>query len=419
MRGLLFLLLTVQIAVAQSGGTPAPSPKPTDNWPGFRGPTGDGRSTAKGVPTTFSEKENVRWKVPIHDKGWSSPVVWGDQVWLTTAKETGEELFAVCVNLKTGKIEHDLKLFTVKNPPKIAQYNSFASPTPVLEDGRGYFHFGTHGTACLDLKTGKLIWKAEDLPLDHWRGPGSSPVVWGDSLFLTFDGHDKQFFACLDKKTGVVKWKKDRAIKYPKNDGDLKKAFSTPQVIEVDGKPQVVSSAAEATIAYDPKDGKEIWTVYHGGMNEACRPIYAHGLVYLTAGHARNLLAVKPGTGVVPPENVAWKMKDGPTRPSPVLVGDHLYVVNDEGTAFCVDAKTGKEKWKEKLADKCTASPILVDGNLICCGETGKIDVIAADPKEFSRVATNKLDAGCKASPAAVGDCLLIRTHTHLYCIGK
>lgn len=398
-----------------------------NNWPSFRGPTGDGHSTAKGIPTTFSEKENIRWKTPIHDKGWSSPVVWGDQVWLTTAKETGEELFAVCVNLKTGEVEHDLKLFTVKNPPKISQYNSFASPTPFLEDGRGYFHFGTYGTACLDLKTGKVIWQKAELTVDHYRGPASSPVVWGDSLFLTYDGYDKQFFACLDKKTGEVKWKKERAIKWKTDNGDLKKAFSTPQVIEVDGKPQVISSAAEATIAYDPKTGDEIWTVYHGGMNEACRPIYANGLVYLTAGHVKSLLSVKPGAGDLPEKNVAWKMKDGPTRPSPVVVGEYIYVVNDDGTAFCLDAKTGKEKWKERLADKCSASPILVEGNLICCTEgkrdggkmEGKVEVFAADPKGFQRIATNKLDAGCQASPAAVGDVLLIRTYTHLYCIGS
>lgn len=392
---------------------------PTDNWPTYRGPNGDGHSTAKGVPTTFSEKENIRWKTPIHDKGWSSPVVWGDQVWVTTAKETGEELFAVCVNLKTGKIEHDLKLFTVKKPPDIKQYNSFASCTPFLEDGRGYFHFGSHGTACLDLATGKVIWEKTDLPCDHWRGPASSPVVWGDLLFLTFDGYDKQYFACLDKKTGDVKWKKDRAIKWKTDNGDLKKAFSTPQVIEVDGKPQVISSAAEATIAYDPKTGDEIWTVYHGGMNEACRPIYAHGLVYLTTGHVKGLWAVKPGTGDLPEKNVVWKMKDGPTRPSPVVVKDHIYVVNDDGTTFCVEAKTGKQVWKERLTGKCSSSPVLIEGNLFCCTEDGKVDVIAADPESFNRVATNKLDAGCKGSPAALGDCLLIRTHTHLYCVGK
>lgn len=389
-----------------------------DNWPTFRGPTGDGHSAAKGVSTTFSETENVRWKTAIHDKGWSSPVVWGDQVWLTTAKETGEEMYAVCVNLKTGKVEHDLKLFTVEDPPQIKQFNSFASCTPVLEEGRGYFHFGTYGTVCLDLKTAKPIWTNTELHVDHWRGPASSPVVWKDSLFLTFDGYDKQYFACLDKTTGEVKWKKERAIKWKTNNGDLKKAFSTPQVIEVDGQPQVVSSAAEATIAYDPKTGDEIWTVYHGGMNEASRPIYAHGLVYLTAGHTKTLLAVKPGTGDVTEQNVEWKLKDGPTRPSPVVVGDHLYFANDDGTAFCVEAKSGKVVWKERLADKCTASPVLVEGNLFFCTEGGRVEVIAADPS-FTRVATNKLDAGCKASPAAVKDVLLIRTHTHLYCIGK
>lgn len=415
MRLLLPLLLIAPVAVA------------ADTWPGFRGPAGDGHSTAKGIPTSFGEKENVRWKTPIHDKGWSSPVVWGDQVWVTTAKETGEELYAVCVNLKTGKVEHDLKLFTVAKPPAIKQFNSFASCTPFLEDGRGYFHFGTHGTACLDLKSGKVLWQKAELTVDHWRGPASSPVVWGDSLFLTFDGYDKQYFACLDKKTGEVKWKKDRAIKWKTDNGDLKKAFSTPQVIEVEGQPQVVSSAAEATIAYDPKTGDEIWTVYHGGMNEACRPVFAHGLVYLTAGHVKSLLAVKPGRGDITEKGVVWKVKDGPTRPSPVVVKDHIYFVNDDGTAFCLEAKTGKEVWKERLADKCSASPILVDGHLIVCTEgkrdggkmEGKVEVIAADPKGFNRVSKNTLDAGCQASPAAVGDVLLIRTYTHLYCIGK
>jgi outer membrane protein assembly factor BamB len=246
--------------------------------------------------------------------------------------------------------------------------------------------------------------------------------VWGDSLFLTFDGYDKQYVACLDKKTGEVQWKKERAIKWKTDNGDLKKAFSTPQVITVDGKPQLVSSAAEATIAYDPKDGKELWTVYHGGMNEACRPIHAHGLVYLTTGHVKGLIAVTPGSGDVTEKGIAWKMKDGPTRPSPVVVKDHIYVVNDDGTAFCLEAKTGKEVWKERLAGKCSASPVLIEGDLFCLTEDektpGKVEVIAASPT-FNRVATNKLDAGGKGSPAAVGDALIIRTHTHLYCVGK
>jgi outer membrane protein assembly factor BamB len=391
-----------------------------DNWPTYRGPTGDGHSTAKGVPTTFDETTNVRWKVPVHDKGWSSPVVWGDQVWVTTAKEDGTEMFAVCVDLKTGDVRHDLKLFAPdpkKTPlPDMRKYNSYASCTPVLEAGRGYFHFGTYGTVCLDTATGKRVWERTDIHVDHWRAPASSPVVWDKYLYLTFDGHNRQYLTCLNKTTGETVWTKERNIKYKTNDGDFKKAYSTPQVIEVGGKPQLISSAAEATIAYDPATGDEIWKTYHGGMNEAVRPVYAHGLVYLTAGHTKTLLAVKPGTGEVTP---AWAFKkDGPTRPSPVVVKDHLYFVNDEGVAFCLNAKTGEQVWKERLGGPCTASPVLVEGNLFFCTENGKVEVIAAEPT-FTRVAANKLGDGCKASPAAVEDVLLVRTFTHLYCVGK
>jgi outer membrane protein assembly factor BamB len=389
-----------------------------DNWPTYRGPTGDGHSTAKGVPTIFGETENLRWKVPIHDKGWSSPVVWGDQVWVTTAKEDGTEMFAVCVDRTSGKVVHDLKLFTPSKDklPDMRKYNSYASCTPYLEDGRGYFHFGTYGTVCLDTKTGKPIWERTDIHVDHYRAPASSPVVWNDLLFLTFDGFDRQYVTALNKTTGKTVWTKDRAIKYKSDNGDFKKAYSTPLVIEVGGKPQVISSAAEATIAYDPTNGDEIWKVYHGGMNEAVRPVYAHGLVYLTAGHVKSLLAVKPGRGEVSAE---WTFKkDGPTRPSPIVVKDHIYFANDEGVAFCLNAKTGEQVWKERLGGPCTASPVLVEGNLFFLTENGKVEVIAADPT-FSRMEANKLNDGGKASPAAVGDALIVRTFTHLYCFGK
>jgi outer membrane protein assembly factor BamB len=241
-------------------------------------------------------------------------------------------------------------------------------------------------------------------------------VVWGHLIFLTFDGHNRQYFIALYKDTGKTVWEKERNIKYKTTDGDYKKAYSTPQVITVNGKPQLISSAAEATLAYQPETGDEIWKVYHGGMNEACRPVYAHGLVYLTVGHQKGLIAVKPGTGEVTPE---WVFKkDAPTRPSPVVVGDYLYFANDEGVAFCLNAKTGEPVWKERLGGPCTASPVLIEGNLFFCAENGKVEVIAANPK-FNRVAVNTLKDGCKASPAAVGDELFIRTFTHLYCIGK
>jgi len=390
-----------------------------DHWPQYRGPDGNGHSTAKDVPTEFAEGKNIRWKAPIHDKGWSSPVVWGKRVWVTTGKEDGTELFAIGLDVKSGEVAHDLKLFAPKKPVDIRKYNTYASPTPCLDDGRGYFHFGTYGTACVDLDSGKAIWKRDDIECDHWRGPASSPIIHGKHLFLTFDGHDKQFVIALDKATGKTVWEKKRSVKYKTDDGDYKKAFSTPHVIDVDGQSQLVSSAAEGTIAYDPESGKELWTIYHGGMNEAGRPVFAHGLLYLTAGHTRTLLAAKPGAGDLTESDFAWTLKkDGPTRPSPIVVGNHLYVSSDEGNAFCLDAKTGKQIWKERLGGPTSASPIFVDGVLWFACENGKVDLVAAKP-DFQRVATNALKDGCKASPAAVGDAVYLRTFTHLYCVGK
>jgi outer membrane protein assembly factor BamB len=396
-----------------------------DNWPQFRGPNGDGISDAKGIPTKWSETENVRWKVPVHDKGWSSPVVWKDQVWVTTAHEKGKEFFAVCLDRGTGKVIHDLHLFSEPDPTDISQYNSYASPTPYVEEGRVYVHFGSHGTACLDTATGKVIWKRTDLPCNHFRGPASSPVVYKDRLFLLFDGFDLQYVACLDKHTGKTLWKRDRDLPYqdtgkPDRDNDYKKAYATPSVFEVNGRPQVVAPAAMGTIAYDVETGEEVWRVIHDGMNEACRPILANGLIYLTAGSKAALWAVKAGgTGDLTRSGVAWRMgRAAPTKPSPLVLGELLFLVNDTGTASCLDAKTGKELWKESLDGKFSASPVYAGGNIYFASENGKTFVVAAE-REFKLVETNKLDAGCMASPAVADGAIFLRTKTHLYCIGK
>lgn len=408
-----------------------------DNWPSYRGPHGDGVSTAKNIPTTWTETENVLWKAPIHDKGWSSPVVWGNQVWLTTAHADGTKYYAVCLDKTTGKVIHDLPVFTAAKPTNISQFNSYASPTPAIEDGRVYVHFGSYGTACLDTKTGDIVWKRTNLPCDHWRGPASSPVVYKDKLFLLFDGYDKQYVACLNKATGDTIWEKDRKLPYPDN-GDLKKAFATPSVFEVNGKAQVVCSAAVGTIAHDVATGEEVWRVIHGGMNEACRPVMAHGLIYLTTGHTSNLIAVKAGlTGDLTKDGIGWQAaKIGPTRPSPLVVGDLLFMVNDSGIMFCLDAKTGKKFWEERIQGKFSASPVAIDGHIYAVSEAGKVFVVEAS-KTFNPVATNQLDTSapphytakliydvkpdlrCMASPAVVDGKLFLRSPTHLYCIGK
>jgi outer membrane protein assembly factor BamB len=389
-----------------------------DNWTEFRGPNGTGIAPAATPPGRWSETENVRWKTPIHDKGWSSPVVWGDQVWLTTATADGKHLYAVCVEGPTGKVLHDIKLFDVEKPGFCPPTNSYATPTPAIEDGRVYIHFGSYGTACLDTASGKTLWSRRDLPCDHWRAPASSPILYKGLLILQFDGHDFQYVAALDKLTGQTVWKKDRDIDYGTQDGDLKKAFSTPAVIEVDGKPELVSPAAVATTAYDPLTGEQLWRVYHGGMNAAERPLYGHGRVFLTTGDGGiHLFAVRPeGTGDIT-RNIDWKAGKGvPGHPSPILVGDLLYMGSEGGIVTALEARTGALVWQQRLDGQFWASPICADSRLYFPNDAGETYVLEPG-KEYKALAVNKLDDGCMASPAAVGKQLFLRTKTNLYCL--
>jgi len=215
---------------------------------------------------------------------------------VTTAGENGKEFFAVCLRCEIRQHSPRSEIVHRNHAGEIPTIQQLRPPpTPVLEEGRCYAHFGTHGTACIDTATGKVLWENNELHCDHYRGPASSPIIYGNLLMLTFDGFDAQFVAALDKTNGKIVWKKDRKIDFPKSSGDLKKAFATPAILEVNGKPQLVSPAAEATIAYDPMTGDELWRVIHGGMNEAARPVFGHGMIYLTTGHPPTLLAVAPG----------------------------------------------------------------------------------------------------------------------------
>ncbi|MCA9212646.1 MAG: PQQ-binding-like beta-propeller repeat protein [Planctomycetales bacterium] len=393
-----------------------------DNWNQFRGPTGDGHSTTENLPTTWSESENVAWKVEIHGRGWSSPVVWGDQVWMTTATEDGKQMFAVCVDPATGETIHDILVFENKSPRFRHPTNSYASPTPIIEEGRVYVHFGSYGTACLDTHSGGVIWQRRDIECNHWRGPGASPIIHDGKLIVSYDGYDKQFVMAFDKTSGDTVWKTDRNIDYGTDDGDRKKAYCTSQIVRVGERNILVSPSAVETIAYDPKDGKEIWRVRHGGMNACSRPVFGHGLVYVVIGDAGpTICAISPdGTGNVTDSNIAWTMeRGGPKRPSLLLHEDHLYMVTDDGIAQCVDAKTGKPSWKERLGGNFRSSPILSDGNIYCFDLDGVCTVFQANPNEFIQVAKNELENGCQASPAVTGESMIVRTTRHLYCIRK
>lgn len=394
-----------------------------DHWYQFQGPTGDSHSASKNLPLTWSEDENVKWKTPIHGRGWSSPVELDGRIWLTTATPEGHKMYAVCVDAETGEVIHDLLVFENENPRDTRKYNSYASPTPLLTPGRVYVHFGSYGTACLDSKTGERIWERRDLPCDHWRGPGSSPILHDGKLIIHYDGFDYQYIVALDAGTGRTIWKRDRApyVDYGTDDGDRMKAYCTPIVITINGREQIISPAASATVAYDLETGDELWKVTYKEHSTTAKPLYAGDLLFIDTGFPKaSLYAVRPGgKGDVTESGVEWILKKGvPSKPTPLLVGDLIFMVDDRGSANCVEAQTGEIVWEGRLGGNYTATPLYADGKIYSFNEKGETTVFKA-AREFEVLAENKLEAGFRASPAVVGDDLILRTETHLYRIGQ
>jgi outer membrane protein assembly factor BamB len=397
-------------------------------WPQFRGIDGNGVSKNTGLPLTWSETENVRWKTAIHGRAWSSPVVMGKQVWLTTATPDGKQLFAVAIDKDTGRIIHDLKLFDVPTPQFAHAFNTYASPTPVIEDGRVYVTFGSPGTAALDTATGNVIWTRRDLECNHFRGAGSSPVLFRDLLLMHFDGSDRQYVVALDKRTGKTVWQTNRSIDFQdvladgriKADGDFRKAFGTPQIVMDGDRAVFISIGSQATYGYDPMTGRELWRIIErGNFSGSTRPVAGHGLVFYPTGfNTGQIFAIRPdGHGDVSGTHVVWKAARGaPNKPSLLLLDDLLFMVNDGGIVTCLDAHTGTEVWHSRLSDSYSASPVAVDGRVYFFSEDGKATVIEAG-RTFKVLAENSLDDGFMASPAIDGRAFFLRTRSHLYRI--
>jgi outer membrane protein assembly factor BamB len=385
---------------------------PAADWPQFRGPTGQGHSDEHGLPLNWSETTNVLWKVSISGRGWSSPVVQGDRIWLTTATEEGKSLRALSVDRNSGAILQNVEVFHLKSAKLTNSKNSFASPTPVIEGDRVYLHFGAFGTACI-TQSGEIIWKTR-LEYDNGQhGTGGSPVLYDDLLIVSCDGTDVQFVVALDKLTGKVRWKKSR---------EGYQAYTTPLIVRLPGGDQVISPGAFRAVAYDPRSGKELWQVTCGeGFSNVPTPVYGDGLVFICTGFQQpSLLAVRlDGKGDVTKSKVEWKLDRGvPLTPSPLLVGNELYLVTDNGIATCVDAKTGKEYWRVRLGGNHSASPIYADGRIYFLSEEGE-SVVLAPGQQLKHLATNQLEGRTLASMAVAGGSIFIRSETHLYRIGK
>jgi len=387
-------------------------------WPQFRGPEGQGHSQERGLPLTWAESLNVRWKSQVPGLGWSSPVVANGRVWLTSAVEQpdadrdkrGISLRALAYDVETGKQVVNVEVFRIPNDRRdINPKNSWASPTPIIDGDRVYVHFGADGTAALSW-SGEILWK-DRFEYQSQHGAGGSPVIHGDLLIFNCDGSDAAFVIALDKHTGKRRWKTTRGV-------PTDQAYTTPLVIRVGDQQQLISVGAFRVRAYDPQTGKEIWRVrYDEGFSNVPRPVFAHGLVYITTGFQQpELLAIRPdGRGDVTKTHVAWSLKRGvPHTPSPLIVGDELYVVNDGGIASCIDARSGTVVWQQRLGGTYSASPVFADGRIYFLAEHGMTTVIAPG-RQFRRLAVNSLDGGTLASLAVSSGSLFIRTDSHLY----
>lgn len=415
-------------------------------WPEFRGPTGDGLAANATLPASWSETENIRWKIETPGRGWSSPVIAQDRIWLTAAIErpidadlreklrsekfaknpmkaeltiVGEiSLRLLGLSAETGELLTDRELLVVQLPQPVHSLNSYASPSPVWHDGRIYCHFGTYGTVCYDIAADEIVWKTQ-IPLEHSVGPGSSPVFVAGNLVIPCDGADQQSVIALSGATGEIVWKTPRP-KMTGDNGDLHKAFCTPLIIPVAGKEQVVVLGAQWVVSYDPTDGHEIWKVHHGrGFSNVPRPVFGHGMIFMSTGFTRpEMWAIRvDGTGDVTSSHVVWKMnKQVPTMPSPILVGKELYFVNDQGVASCLDALTGEQLWQKRIEGNYCASPIADADKVYFSNREGKTIVVRAD-RYFELLGENHLDGQFFASPAVIGNALILRTDTHLYCI--
>jgi outer membrane protein assembly factor BamB len=395
------------------------------DWTQFLGSDGSGVSSADNLPVRWSETEHIAWKVPVAGKGWSSPVVRGDRIFLTTAIPVGEgdaarqALHTICLEAATGSTLWDVEVFRHADGEAVEmhQKNSHASPTPILEGDHLYVHFGPHGTACLTLD-GTVVWKNQELIYAPQHGNGGSPAVAGNLLIICCDGKDIQYVAGLDRQTGKVVWKTDR-------DTDPQKGFSfcTPTIIHVNGQPQAVCPGSSAVFAYDPATGAEIWRVDYGdGYSVVPRPVFAHGLVYVCSGFGdERLFAIDPtGKGNVTATHVRWSTrKSTPKSPSAIVVGEFVFMVSDAGVASCLNAVSGEQLWQQRLGGGFSASPLAAGRHVYFLSEDGKTTVARIGP-EYEEVATSQVGDGNTrtfASFAVLGSSLLLRSESHLYRI--
>ena len=415
------IFLIIFLAVIISGNNP------DNSWTHFRGSSLNGIAEVDNCPVSWVPDNNILWKKEIHDVGWSSPVILDGQAWMTTASEDGYALYAVCADLQTGTIIYDLHVFSPENVFQKHDINSYATPTPCIEKGFVYVHFGRYGTACISTTSGKVIWQRTDLECNHVQGPGSSPFLYRNMLILHYEGTDVQYIVALDKTTGETLWRTDRpADDYEKLSPIGRKAYVTPIVIDVNGKEMLISNGSATCNAYDPETGKEIWKFIRGEDSTIAMPFYEDGVLYFNTSFMTGegeryseLIALDPdGMGDITETHVIWRIKTPILQLSTPLIKDGLiYMIDTRSTLMCLDAKTGETIWSERMKGKFNSSPVYAAGNIYFSSTNGETIVIR-EGKTLEILAENSLEGEIWTTPAVIENGLLIRTSKYLYRIG-
>ncbi len=415
----LYLILLIHLCIFASGAA---------EWREFRGTSHDAVGKGEIYPLEWSETQNIVWKTAIHDEGWSSPVILDDQIWLTSASKDGKQLYALAVDDRTGEILHDLKVFEPASPQRKHSLNTYATPTPALEPGYAYVHFGTEGTACLDTQSGEVLWKRTDLNCEHVQGAASSPIIYKNLLIVHLEGTDVQFITALDKKTGKTVWQHERPQQYYVDVRPIwRKAYITPIVVSVNDRDLLISNGAQVCEALDANTGEPVWLVVYGTDSTVSVPLWFNGLAIINTGldfvrgkNQSQLWAVKPnGQGDVTESHVAWKaLEHVPGLSTPVIYEDLLYMVDEKGTATCLSPQDGKRVWQKELDGNYHASPVAAAGHVYFTNDRGVTTVLKAG-QTFSKIAQNELNEKILATPALVNGEIIMRTAGFLYKISK
>jgi outer membrane protein assembly factor BamB len=397
------------------------------NWTHFRGSNLNGISEETQLPVSWNDTNNVAWKVQIGGKGWSSPVVWGDQVWCTTASTNGKEMYAVCMDFNSGKELFNLKLFEPDTLYRIHGINTYASPSPCIEEGFVYVHFGRYGTACINTENGRIVWKREDLICKHGQGPGSSLILYNNMLIIHLEGMDVQNIIAVDKLTGEEIWKIDRPLSLYEPLAPIgRKACTTPIVINVNGRDLLISNGSAVCIAYDVNTGEEVWRIPQGEDSTIAMPVESDGIIYFYTSFVTpfegdkycELIAVDPdGEGDITDSNIIWRKKSPILQlPTPVVKNGLLYTIDSEAELRCMDALSGETIWSEKLKGKYHSSPIWAAGNIYYSSTRGETSVIR-EGRAMEVVSLNSLEGEIWATPAFVDGSIVLRTSKYLYRI--